>query len=367
MPQIETTDFQPSLTEWFESIGKGEMAAQLRAEDNQRTDRFKVLHAVSGFPADLPEEFEATDLIHRSERFEALLRLQGHLPCAIRLIPKRPELPKLRNRGMPLQECYEKWFIQQPVDPADYTVEVYRHCDAHQWSATFIVNEHGVIGEIIRGQHSQLTKGETKTEPIRFTYDFATWHWSQQDTEAEKEVRRMIERVTISDSTEQRRIHEQMETQFHRQLIAGYFEATVWDTGELFFVDYNRLFGANMAPVDLSTFAARTAESSTLRGAPAYPGEARGRARVVDLDVRGAVEFEPGDILVCRNTDVRYLPFMSLSGAIITARGGILSHAAIVARELQKPCIVSCATILDSIRTGDMLSVNATTGEVTFL
>ena len=85
---------------------------------------------------------------------------------------------------------------------------------------------------------------------------------------------------------------------------------------------------------------------------------------MVDLNLESALDFKPRDILIAPNTDVRYLPLMQSAAAIITDRGGILSHAAIIARELKIPCVVDTKEATKLIKTGDRIRVDAGAGAV---
>ncbi len=58
---------------------------------------------------------------------------------------------------------------------------------------------------------------------------------------------------------------------------------------------------------------------------------------------------------------------MEKAAAIITEMGGLLSHAAIVARELHKPCVVGIDDLLDKIKDGNQVEVDATKGVVKIL
>ncbi len=58
------------------------------------------------------------------------------------------------------------------------------------------------------------------------------------------------------------------------------------------------------------------------------------------LDTQKKNKFNKGDILVTEMTRPEYLSLVEKSAAFITDAGGMLCHAAITARELQKPCIV---------------------------
>jgi phosphohistidine swiveling domain-containing protein len=73
---------------------------------------------------------------------------------------------------------------------------------------------------------------------------------------------------------------------------------------------------------------------------------------------------EPGEILVARNTDPGWIAVFANASAIVVERGSLLSHSAIVARELGIPCVVGVKGVLDWVKTGDRLSVNGATGMV---
>lgn len=64
-----------------------------------------------------------------------------------------------------------------------------------------------------------------------------------------------------------------------------------------------------------------------------------------------------GDILVARYTRPDLFAGMLLAGGIVTAEGGLTSHAAIVSRELGKPCLVGVAGCLEAVRDGDTLRI----------
>jgi len=73
---------------------------------------------------------------------------------------------------------------------------------------------------------------------------------------------------------------------------------------------------------------------------------------------------EPGDILVARHTDPGWIAVFSNASAIVVERGSLLSHSAIVARELGIPCVVSLKGATQWIEDGETVRVNGATGEV---
>lgn len=101
-----------------------------------------------------------------------------------------------------------------------------------------------------------------------------------------------------------------------------------------------------------------------LTGAPACTGTATGPARVI-LDPAEAEELLPGEILVAPATDPSWTPLFVSAAAVVVDVGAPLSHAAIVSRELGIPCVVSCTSATQRIRTGTVITVDGTKGTVT--
>jgi pyruvate,water dikinase len=100
-----------------------------------------------------------------------------------------------------------------------------------------------------------------------------------------------------------------------------------------------------------------------LRGIPISSGRIQGPARVIrspgDLHT-----VERGDILVVPVIDPGLAPLFGLAGGLIAEMGGTLSHGAIIAREYGFPTIANLRDAMQRLRTGDILDLNATSGEV---
>lgn len=117
---------------------------------------------------------------------------------------------------------------------------------------------------------------------------------------------------------------------------------------------------ANMSPT-----ASTVADEGRLEGIPANPGVHEGRARVVH-DIDDLADFEDGDVLVTITTAESFNLALSLASAVVTDQGGLLSHAAILAREYGIPAVVGTGGATTSIRNGDWLRVDGTAGTVTW-
>jgi pyruvate,water dikinase len=101
-------------------------------------------------------------------------------------------------------------------------------------------------------------------------------------------------------------------------------------------------------------------------GAAASPGLAEGIANVI-TDPDTAPPLDDGEILVCRFTDPSWTPLFMLAAALVIDIGGPTSHGAIVARELGIPCVIGTGNGTLTIRSGDRISVDGSSGEVKIL
>lgn len=107
--------------------------------------------------------------------------------------------------------------------------------------------------------------------------------------------------------------------------------------------------------------------SDQIRGQTAFAGVVRGAVKIV-IDYDSAKnEFREGEILVAASTNPTLLPLLKKAAAIVTDEGGITSHAAIVARELRKPCIIGTKIATKILKNGDVVEVDAHRGVVRIL
>lgn len=102
---------------------------------------------------------------------------------------------------------------------------------------------------------------------------------------------------------------------------------------------------------------------TTMTGIGVSPGCCTGRARVIrSLGVDS--ELEPGEIIVATTTDASWGPLFLAAGAVVVETGAMISHAAIVARELGIPAVVSVANATRRIANANIVTVDGSTGTV---
>jgi phosphohistidine swiveling domain-containing protein len=104
-------------------------------------------------------------------------------------------------------------------------------------------------------------------------------------------------------------------------------------------------------------------QATAVKGFSANKGVVRGHAKIV-LGVRDFGKFSAGDVLIASMTSVDYVPIMKQAAAFVTNEGGVTSHASIVAREMQKPCVIGTKIATQVFKDGDLIEVDADRGIV---
>ncbi len=111
----------------------------------------------------------------------------------------------------------------------------------------------------------------------------------------------------------------------------------------------------------LQSYKTQNYSVSILKGMSACKGIVEGHAKIV-LSSKDQNKVLPGDILVTSMTTPDFLPSMKRAAAFVTDEGGITCHAAIVSRELGKPCVIGTKQATKVFKDGDLVRVNAETG-----
>ncbi len=103
--------------------------------------------------------------------------------------------------------------------------------------------------------------------------------------------------------------------------------------------------------------------ATEVKGSIGYKGMARGPACVVN-SFADLQKVQDGEVLIANLTEPSYMVAMHKVVAFVTNEGGIMSHAAIVAREMKKPCVIGTKIATQVFKDGDMVEVDADKGVV---
>ena len=121
-------------------------------------------------------------------------------------------------------------------------------------------------------------------------------------------------------------------------------------------------------PITASVPYARSVDDATsapfLTGSPGSHGLVTAPARIVRSQSDFA-RLRPGEILVCPYTDPSWTPLFTIASGVITETGGVLSHAAIVAREYGIPAAIGVEGAMRQVRDGTTITLDGSHGTVT--
>ena len=106
----------------------------------------------------------------------------------------------------------------------------------------------------------------------------------------------------------------------------------------------------------------KTLSDNELAGTPCSSGIAEGEA-VVIRNVNDVADID-GKILVTKMTDPGWVFLLARAGGVISEKGSLLSHTAIISRELKVPSIVGVPDLLDTVKTGDRIRMDGSSGKI---
>ena len=101
----------------------------------------------------------------------------------------------------------------------------------------------------------------------------------------------------------------------------------------------------------------------TVAGNAGSRGKARGTARVL-RSLAESDRLGVGEILVAETTSPSWTPLFGIAAGLVTDKGGILSHCAVVAREYGIPAVVGTRVATSTIRDGQTIEVDGDAGRV---
>ena len=100
-----------------------------------------------------------------------------------------------------------------------------------------------------------------------------------------------------------------------------------------------------------------------INGLSGSAGKVMGKVKIC-FNLKDMHKIKEGDILVTSMTRPEYMPAIKKAAGVITDEGGITCHAAIISRELGKPCVIGTKVATQSLKDGDMVELNGNHGLV---
>jgi pyruvate,water dikinase len=123
-----------------------------------------------------------------------------------------------------------------------------------------------------------------------------------------------------------------------------------------------RTYGMPPGLISLQQEPAPRKKEGDLQGIPCSAGIVRAPVRLVTYS--DDLKSLDGALLVTYATDPGFVVLFASASGILTERGSLLSHAAIVSREMGIPCIVGIDDLMQSLKNGDIVEMDGSTGSV---
>ncbi|PIQ68345.1 MAG: hypothetical protein COV91_04620 [Candidatus Taylorbacteria bacterium CG11_big_fil_rev_8_21_14_0_20_46_11] len=206
-----------------------------------------------------------------------------------------------------------------------------------------------------------------KFEALRFIT-----HWQDERKRnimiAVEYLERLLEELSRRTSIGVADLRYALKDDFDASLPQKKAELTARREGSLYIAteDENVILTGNAYTEAMKVLRGELKEEKVIRGMGASLGKATGKVKVC-MTLDAIKKVEEGDILVSSMTRPEYFAAMKKAAAFVTDEGGITCHAAIVARELGKPCVIGTKHATRVLKDGDMVEVDAKRGIVTLL
>ncbi len=355
-----------SLVNWLRRAGhSGAVLQDSMTYDKGKTARLAKLKELINFPGN-----EALYIPGDEFTFDnASIKKLGFKKYCFRLAPRQKFVGKfevIKKYGLTVKQLMN--FLKKFKQPtSSYEIRVTRYTDSVKFSAIILVSQTGVIGEAVRGELYHLTYGRPLRRGqniVSFFLDtkLNNFFCDSKKSDIKLQIKNVLDYLLVTDKTVQSRVARAGFKIVHNY-IAGYYEYVEGDNGGVFTDMNNKRITTNLNIK--SNFVLNWLDDKPgLRGVPiqSQGGIIIGKAQWISDDT--VKIFKQDNILVCERTTADYLPAMKKAKAIITCRGGIMSHAAIIARELKIPCLTNVVQAKQKIRTGDVLTLNLQTGQI---
>ena len=237
-----------------------------------------------------------------------------------------------------------KWTLELKDKNEPDTKFIIQHVVDAKCSGVMLKNSSGIIAEIVLGDAPSLLEGKTSNIE-RWIYRNNEWGLESEEYEEkilnEHHLNKLVKysKLVPDDS---------------------YLEWSLSKDGNFYFYEFMEYVKGK--PIDLKPHEAISGEV-VVYGLRASPGIASGIARVL-TDLNNIQSVNKGEVLVIKDADRHVVHVVKKISALVAERGGVTSHASIIAREFGVPCVVGAENATNKIKTGDKVVVDGSKGIV---
>ncbi|NQU99303.1 MAG: hypothetical protein HQ538_01070, partial [Parcubacteria group bacterium] len=347
--------------------------------DNQKTKRLEKLNQLIGLPINQTHYINGEDFKINSYKIKKIIKERGNSNKlhAFRISPKEKyggTFPTIKKYGFTFKEFY-KHFSNLNIDPNKAQIRVTDFRGELKYASVIIVGSEGIIGEVAKGTLYNLTyelEPADKDKVITFFLEYGkNLCLLSENKELTRVVNKILNFIRSKDKNTIAKLKKYNFPIHNNNYIGGYYEYIEAENGKCAFTDINNKKIANnlniKAAINFLKGYPGQSKRNLIKGLSVNFSNKKIQGKVQIINEKRIKEFKPGNILVCESTNINYLPIMKKAKVIITDLGGITSHPAIIARELNIPCLVGTKIATQELKDGNEIEVDTKNGLVRIL
>ena len=355
--QDKQKDLFPSITEWMKHLNVPG-TEKFQKEDFTKRDRLKILNQTINLPFLRATSIKPNTKKNIIAEISSLNERDKDGIYLFKIFPTNNSLGKIRLQKT-LVQCID-WVSKTRIDTKKFRYELIKEPEKITHSAVFCIDEKGIWGELIKDHIIHFSRGTYKGETLVFYYDYKKWHFSNRGDQSTKLIKKAVGKLHLHSTTKIKTLKKLLHANFTQSNhLKGYFEFIVDNNNNINFVDYNRILNRLLK----KTIITITRHTDYLNGICIGPGKIKGKIKKI-RDGNQKIKFQKNEILVSPLVTFQHLPYIKKAGGIITEQGTVLSHAAIVSRELKKPYVANVKDAMKKLKDGDLVTVDADQGKI---
>lgn len=341
--------------------------------DNAKTKRLEMLNKLIGLPINQTHYIPGELFTANKKYIQTIIEERGgkNKKHSFRIAPKEEcagDFDGIKKYGLTFSELYSSITdLDFSIDNAMVRVTDFRR--DLQYASIIIVGKDGIIGELVEGTLYNLTycvESNRNSRIIPFYLEYGNDIVVKTNNEKlQNLVNELIQKLYVKDVSLRKKIKAEGFT-LSSGYVVGYYEYIETTSGSAVFTDMNnKAITNNLNVKKIIEFLKKDEVQGSLKGSPASNSNNVIEGVVQIINQKNISEFKAGNILVTTLTTVDYIPALMKAKAVVTDQGGVMSHPAIITRELGIPCIVGTGDATKRLSDGDIININTEKGTIT--
>lgn len=366
-----------SLIAWLSGIGKYQkkLSGCVRY-NNEKAQRLRKLYKLINFPINQIHYINGEDFQINNPKLKKIVKERGNPKKlhAFKISPKEEYTDAfniIKKYGLTVSK-FIKYLASLDIDLNKTLIRITDYRGLLKCAAIIIIDSNGIVGEIIKEKDYILIYKLKHQESVNIIPFFLEYGKPLQVLSEDKNLINSIEKMLAYLKIDNKKIQTQLKKHdfsIYKNYLGGYYEFLEATNGQSVFTDVcTKKISNNLDIKSTINFLKKYRESkqNLIRGFSCCFNK-KIRGKVQKINKNNIKKFKSGNILVCRSIDTKYLPAIKKAKAIISDRGGITSHQAIIIRELNISCLMGTKNATRRLKDNDYIEIDTRKGTVEIL